>query len=459
VVKFNGTVTTVTSVTVTSLTVTAPVGGTTGKITVEVNNHTATSANNFTYDAPPVSNLSSTSFSPATGTNGTSVTIIGTNFGPVTADNIVKINGTEGGVTQASATSLTVIVSAGTTSGKITVQVGTALATSATDFTYVQQTIGTVSTFAGNGTVGFAEGTGAAARFYQPTGLAFDADGNMYVADSQNHRIRKITPAGVVSTFAGNGTAGFADGPGAAAQFESPFGVAVDAAGNVYIADTYNHRIRKINPTGVVSTLAGNGSYGYADGGGAAAKFYVPKGVAVDPAGNVYVADENNQRIRKITPTGTVTTLAGSTSGSTDGDVSVAKFSDPRGIAIDADGNLYISDSHRVRKITPGGMVSTLAGSTQGITDADGSAARFNIPTGLVVDADGNIYVADDNNERIRKVTPTGTVTTIAGGYVPGFTDGFGEDAAFSSPTGIAIDGSGHIFVADRHNHSIRKIQ
>ena len=167
-----------------------------------------------------------------------------------------------------------------------------------------RQTIGTVSTLAGNGTLGFAEGTGAVARFYQPTGLAFDADGNMYVADNQNHRIRKITPAGEVSTFAGSGTAGFADGSGTAAQFESPFGVAVDVGGNVYVADTYNHRIRKINPAGVVSTLAGNGSYGYADGGGAAAKFYVPKGVAVDPAGNVYVADENNNRIRKITSYG-----------------------------------------------------------------------------------------------------------------------------------------------------------
>ena len=461
VVKFNGTVTTVTSATVTSLTVTAPVGGTTGKITVEVNNHTVTSANNFTFDTPPVSNLSITSFSPATGTTGTSVTIVGTNFAPVTADNLVKINGTAAGVTQASATSLTAVVSAGTTSGKITVQVGTALATSATDFTYVQATIGTVSTFAGNGTLGFADGTGTTARFYQPTGLAFDAAGNMYVVDNSNHRIRKITPAGVVSTFAGSGTAGFADGTGTAAQFQGPFDVAVDAVGNVYVADTYNYRIRKITPAGVVTTLAGNANYGYADGDGAAAKFNQPKGIVVDPAGNVYVADENNSRIRKITPTGTVTTFAGSTLGSTDGDVSVALFSSPVGIEIDGNGNLYIVDTgnHRIRKITPAGVVSTLAGSTKGITDADGSAARFNKPAGVVVDADGNLYVADDDNERIRKVTPSGSVSTIAGGYVPGFTDGFGEDAQFSSPTGIAIDGSGHIFVADRQNHSIRKIQ
>jgi sugar lactone lactonase YvrE len=461
VVKFNGVVTPVTSATTTSLTVAAPVGGTTGKITVEVGSELVTSTNNFTFNTTPASNLSITSFSPATGTTGTSVTIVGTNFSPVTADNIVKFNGTLAGVTQASATSLTVPVPAGATTGKITVQVGTALATTATDFTYVQATIGTVSTLAGNGTLGFAEGTGAVARFYQPTGLAFDADGNMYVADNQNHRIRKITPAGVVSTFAGSGTSGFADGTGTAAQFNSPFDVAVDVAGNVYVADTYNFRIRKITPAGVVTTLAGNSNYGYADGGGAAALFYIPKGLVVDPSGNVYVADENNQRIRKITPTGTVTTLAGSTSGSTDGDVSVAKFSNPGGIAIDADGNLYIGDTgnHRIRKITPAGVVSTLAGSTQGITDADGSAARFNKPTGVIVDDDGNIYVADDDNERIRKVTPSGTVTTIAGGFAPGFTDGVAEDATFRSPTGIALDDAGNIYVADRHNHSIRKIE
>ncbi len=461
VVKFNGVVTTVTSATTTSLTVSAPVGGTTGKITVEVGSHVATSSNSFTFDAPPASNLSITSFSPATGTTGTTITIIGTNFGPVTADNLVKVNGTAAGVIQASATSLKAVVSAGTTSGKITVQVGTALATSATDFTYVQATIGTVSTLAGNGTLGFAEGTGAAARFYQPTGLAFDAGGNMYVADNQNHRIRKVTPAGVVSTFAGSGTFGFADGAGTAAQFNSPFDVAVDAAGNVYVADTYNYRIRKITPAGVVTTLAGNATYGYADGDGAAAKFNEPRGVVVDPSGNVYVTDENNNRIRKITPTGTVTTFAGSTLGSTDGDVSVALFSSPVGIDIDGNGNLYIVDTgnNRIRKITPAGVVSTLAGSTKGITDADGSAARFNKPAGVVVDANGNVYVADDDNERIRKITPSGSVSTIAGGYVPGFNDGVGEDAQFSSPTGIAIDGSGHIFVADRQNHSIRKIQ
>ena len=463
VVKFNGVVTTVTAATTTNLTVTAPIGGSTGKITVEVSNHIATSSNNFTYNTPPASNLTITSFSPATGTTGTSIILVGTNFSPVTADNIVKFNGTPAGVIQASATSLTVPVPAGATSGKITVQVGTALATTATDFIYVQAATLTVSTLAGNGMLGTADGAGATARFYQPTGLDFDAAGNMYVADYANHLIRKITPAGVVSTFAGNGTAGFLDGTGTAAQFEGPYDVAVDDAGNVYVSDTFNDAIRKITSAGVVTTFAGNGTYGFVDGVGAGAMFRTPQGIDIDADGNLYVADKNNQRIRKITPNGTVTTLAGlgGAGASTDGDATVAQFSSPAGVAVDASGNVYVGDAgnHRIRKVTPAGVVSTLAGSTAGITDADGTAARFNAPTGVVVDANGNIYVADDENERIRKVTPSGTVTTIAGGFVPGFTDGAGEDAQFRSPTGISLDGSGHIYVADRHNHSIRKIQ
>jgi hypothetical protein len=461
-VKFNGMSASVTAATATSLTTTAPVGGTTGKITVTVNNVVATSADNFTFNAPPVATVSITSFSPASGTTGTTVTITGTNFAAVTADNVVKFNGTVAGVTSASATSLSAVVPAGTTTGKITVQVGSALATSATDFTYIQLVGLTVTTFAGNGTLGSAGGSGAAARFYQPTGLDFDAAGNIYVADYANHLIRKITPAGVVSTLAGDGTAGFLDGTGTAAKFEGPFDVAVDAAGNVYVTDTFNDCIRKVTPAGVVTTIAGNGTYGFADGVGAGAMFYSPQGIDIDANGNLYVADKNNHRIRKITPNLTVSTVAGlgGAGGSTDGDATVAQFSSPLGVAVDVSGNLYIADgNHRIRKITPAGITSTLAGSTMGITDADGTAARFNKPANVAVDANGNIYVADDDNERIRKVTPTGTVTTIAGGFAPGYTDGAGEDATFRSPTGVAIDATGAIYVADRQNHSIRKLQ
>ncbi len=456
-VKFNGTAATITAASSTSLTVSAPTGASTGKITVQVDNQVATSADDFSFIPP----LTLTSFSPTTGASGTIVTLTGANFSTTAATNAVKFNGSTAVVTAATATSLTVTVPAGASTGKVTVQVGNQLATSTNDFVYIQSDDPAVETFAGNGTLGFADGTGDVARFYQPTGVALDASGNVYVADAENHRIRKITPAGTVSTLAGNGTSGFVNGTGTAAQFASPRGVALDASGNVYVADGVNHCIRKITPTGEVTTLAGSGAYGFADGDGAAAQFYFPKGLAVDASGTVYVADDINHRIRKITPTGTVSTLAGSTSGSADGDGVAAQFHNPRGVAVDASGNVYVADAgnHRIRKITPTGTVSTLAGSTVGFGEGIGSNARFSSPAGLAVDALGNVYVADDENERVRKITSDGTVSTLAGGFVPGFTDGEGTDAQFRSPTGIALDASGNVYVADRHNHSIRKIQ
>uniref|UniRef100_UPI003743F19A hypothetical protein n=1 Tax=Psychroflexus aurantiacus TaxID=2709310 RepID=UPI003743F19A len=230
-------------------------------------------------------------------------------------------------------------------------------------------------------------------------------------------------------------TSGFADGTGRSAQFSKPYGVAVDASGTVYVADYNNHRIRKTTPAGVVSTLAGS-TQGFADGTGSSAQFSKPYGVAVDASGNVYVADFNNHRIRKTTPAGVVSTLAGSTSGFADGTGSSAQFSKPYGVAVDASGNVYVADfnNHRIRKTTPAGVVSTLAGSTQGFADGTGSSAQFNYPIGVAVDASGTVYVADANNHRIRKITPAGAVSTLAGSTY-GFADGTGISAQFANPT------------------------
>ena len=466
VVKFNGTTATVSGATVTSLTVRVPAGASSGKITVEVSSQIATSTSDFTIVEAPTIN----GFSPTTGAAGTIVTITGANFSTNIVNNLVKFNGALALVTAATATSLTASVPEDASSGKIVVQVGSQSATSADDFVFAATSGLHVSTFAGSGEIGFTNGIGIAAKFFGPEGIAIDATGNLYVADLGNHVIRKITLDGTVTTLAGSGVAGFADGDGTAAQFSGPTGIAVDAANNIYVADTFTQRIRKITPTGAVTTLAGGGTYSfggapgdYADGNGGAARFYLPKGVAVDASGNLYVADDVNHRIRKVTAAGVVTTLAGSTLGSADGTGTAAQFNRPSGIAIDASGNLYVADefNSRIRKITPAGAVSTLAGSTSGFADGDGTTARFNKPRGITLDDAGNIYVADSGNNCIRKITPTGTVSTLAGGSngFGGFEDGPAEDALFRAPSGIAIDASGNIYVGDAANHRIRKIQ
>lgn len=305
---------------------------------------------------------------------------------------------------------------------------------------------------------GSADGTGSIAKFSAPRGIALDSAGSVYVADSGNDTIRKITTTGIVTTLAGlPGVSGSADGTGGAARFDDPAALAVDTLGNVYVADCGNGTIRKITPRGEVTTLAGlAGSWFATDGTGSAARFNGPSGVAVDPARNVYVADYYNQTIRKITPGGLVATLAGLAGypGSADGTGSAARFYRPTGVAVDGSGNVYVTDSgnQTVRKVTPAGVVTTLAGlaGSSGSTDGSGSGARFWWPAGITLDGFGNLYVADNYNSIVRRINPAGIVTTVAGIKSSSVSsDGVGSAARFWWPAGVAVDNSATVYVVD----------
>lgn len=302
---------------------------------------------------------------------------------------------------------------------------------------------------------------GASPTFNTPYRVAVDAQGNVYVADRGNSLIRKITPAGVASTLAGTGATGYADGTGTAAAFNNPNGLAVDSSGNVYVADYVNHRIRKVTSSGVVTTLAGNGSTGLVDGTGAAAKFWSPYGLKLDAAGNLYVSDRDNHAIRKVTPAGVVMTLAGCGAvGTADGQGAQATFYMPHGLGVDAQGNVFVCDTYnnRIRKITPSGVVTTIAGTGTG-GRAEGTIALLDGPRDLTVDTAGNVYLADMGNNRICLIATTGMFTTIAGGTAAGSSDGTGTAARFNNPTGIDIDMTGCLYIADPGNQRIKKIQ
>ena len=330
---------------------------------------------------------------------------------------------------------------------------------------------GIITTVAGNGTSGFSGDGGPAtsASLNYPYGVAVDASGNLFIADFRNNRIRKVSASGIITTFAGNGQSGYSvyNGPATSASFH-PAGVAVDASGNLFIADG-SFLIRKVSASGIMTTVAGlGGGSGLGDGGPAiSASLFIPNGVALDASGNLFIADEGNTRIRKVSASGVITTVAGNGTVGFSGDggpATSASLNDPTGVAVDTSGNLFIAEhnNNRIRKVSVSGIVTTVAGNGADGFSGDGgpaTSASLSHPYGVAVDTSGNLFISDSYNNRIRKVSASGVITTVAGGGTGGLGDGGpATSAALYTPLGVVVDASGNLFIADSQNSRIRKV-
>jgi len=307
---------------------------------------------------------------------------------------------------------------------------------------------------------GYTDGDATVAQLRNPRGLALSASGDIYVADTGNHRIRKVTTAGVVSTVAGSGTAGYTDGVALSAQFSFPSSVAYDdTTGTLYVGD--QRTVRKISSSGTVTTIAGSGAAsGTADGAGTIARFNDVRGLGVTSTGVLYVSDSSNNRIRKIAADGTVSTFAGSFGDFVNGTGTAARFNAPTGIKLDSNENIYVADTgnNAIRKITPTAVVTTVAGSgAAGSANGTGTAAEFNAPTDITVFADNSVYVVENEGQKIRKITSTAVVTTFAGSTY-GSVNGIGTAAKFTYPYGIVSNSAGNIFISDYGMSLIRKM-
>jgi sugar lactone lactonase YvrE len=333
---------------------------------------------------------------------------------------------------------------------------------------------GTISTVAGNGTNAFSGDGGPAinASLYQPQGVTVDRFGNVFIADQNNQRIRKASADGIITTVAGNGMSAFSGDGGTAtnASLANPEGITLDQSGNVFIADLSNNRIRRVNTNGVISTVAGNASYGYNGDGGAATQtsLWQPFGVAVDPSGNVFIGDTADNRVRKVDTNGIITTVAGNGTRAYSGDggpATNAGLNLPAGVALDAAGNLFIADqdNQRIRKIDTNGFITTVAGNGTNAYSGDGGAATnasLNFPGGVTADAVGNLFIADTDNNRIRRVNTNGIITTVAGNSMYGYSGdgGVPTNASLFGPLGVAVDASGNLFIGDTFNARVRKV-
>lgn len=397
--------------------------------------------------------LAITTISANSGPFNTTVEITGTGFDPSPANDQVFFNGKAATISAATATKLTAVVPLGAGTGQVSVAVNNGTTVSGPVFTY--QLTAFVSTLAGQLAHGFADGKGTSAAFYAPTGLTIDASGNLYVVDMHNYRIRKVDAAGNVTTFAGSGRAGTENGTGTAASFFDPARITKDSHGNFYITDQGNNLIRKMTATGVVTTITGNVA-----GVPLSNWLSYPEGIAVDASGNIYVADTGNSIIRKISPDGkTDVIIAGNRIlGTSDGTGSSVSFHGPIGMAFKNNGLLlYIADSYNnsVRQMNLAGTVLTFLGSNAA---GSGSSTSFNHPVDVTFDAANNMYIVDQGNNKIVKMTIDGVVTTLAGSGAKGSADGPANQATFNAPTGIVADASGNIYIADQGNNLIRKI-
>lgn len=331
-----------------------------------------------------------------------------------------------------------------------------------------------ITTVAGNGGGGWS-GDGPDAKAVQlnaPRRIALDGSGNLFISDYMNHRIRKVDPSGAISTVAGTGVGGWnGDGADATlAQLHYPMGVTVDSSGNLFIADYFNARIRKVDTSGAISTIAGTGTHAWnGDGADATiAQLNTPSGVAVDSSGNLFIAENMGFRIRKVDTSGAISTVAGTGTSGWNGDgpdATAARLFHPEDVAVDSSGNLFIAEysNHRIRKVDTSGAISTVAGNGTNGWNGDGpdaKAAHLSGPKGIAVDSRGNLFIADHSNARIRKVDSSGVISTVAGTGITGW-NGDGPDATaaqLAGPYGVAVDRSGNVFIADYINNRIRKL-
>lgn len=375
------------------------------------------------------------------------IIITGTGFSTTLLNNNIFFNSNQATVVSATTTSLTTAVPLGAGTGNVTVSVSGKTATGPV-FTY--QPTEVVVTVAGNANAGAVNGTGINATFFQPQGLATDAAGNIYVADTHNHLIRKITTAGIVSTLAGSGTAGSADGVGTAASFSSPTGITIDASGNLFVTERDAPRVRKITSSGTVSTVTGGTIPRLTDPmtGNPLINYSTFPGIAVDANDNLFLTDQANSLIFKITSAGKISIFARSASSSFN----------PVGIAIDKVGNLFVTSQNEntIYKISSAGNVSVFSNSVTGFITGTGISSRYNLPWGIATDTNGNIYISDFGNFVIKKVTSAGVLTAFAGSGNRNSLDGVSNKAAFSAVVGIATDASGNVYVTDATR--IRKI-